>query len=79
MNKDKRFPLCWITLAMIIVFFIGLAAYLTTITLSVQGDGHEYIMQTVAFQNHFSFGISPEDFEEAKVQFYNNQKASCIL
>ncbi len=74
MNKDKRFPLCWITLAMIIVFFIGLAAYLTTITLSVKGDGHEYIMQTVAFQNHFSFGISPEDFEEAKVQFYNNQK-----
>ncbi len=63
---------------MVILFFVGLVIYLTTITPSVQGDGHEYIMQTVAFQNHLSFGISPEDFEEAKSQFYNNQEGLII-
>ncbi len=73
-KANKRTMSYWIALSMIIVFFIGLVVYLTTITPAVQGDGNEYIMQTVAFQNHFSFGISPEDFEEAKSQFYNNQE-----
>lgn len=73
-NTYKRTALYWVSLSIIIFFFIGLVVYLTTITPAVQGDGHEYIMQTVAFQNHFSFGISPEDFEEAKLQFYNNQE-----
>lgn len=70
----KRTAFYWMSLAIIIAFFYGLVVYLTTITPSVQGDGYEYIMQTVAFQNHFTFGISPEDFEEAKSQFYNNQE-----
>ena len=74
MNRCRKSTAYWVSLAMVIVFFVGLAIYLTTITPAVQGDGHEYIMQTVAFQNHFSFGISPEDFEEAKTEFYNNQE-----
>lgn len=73
MNHCRKSIVYWISLSMIIVFFVGLVIYLTTITPAVQGDGHEYIMQTVAFQNHLSFGISPQDFEEAKLQFYNNQ------
>lgn len=74
MNTYKKSLLYWMSLFTIVVFFIGLVVYLTTITPSVQGDGHEYIMQTVAFQNHFSFGISPEDFEEVRAEFYNNQE-----
>lgn len=73
MNKDKKSAFYWMSISAIVVFFIGLVVYLTTITPSVQGDGHEYIMQTVAFQNHLSFGITPEDFEQTKTQFFNNQ------
>ncbi len=73
-NARKRTALYWVSLAAILSFFIGSVVYLTTITPSAPGDGHEYIMQTVAFQNHFSFGVSPEDFEEAKSQFYQNQE-----
>lgn len=73
MNHHKKSIVYWASLTMIIFFFAGLVIYLTTITPSVQGDGYEYMMQTVAFQNHFSFGVSSEDFEEAKSQFYNNQ------
>ena len=73
-NVRKRTALYWASLTAILSFFIGSVIYLTTITPVVYGDGHEYIMQTVAFQNHFSFGISPEDFEEAKAQFYRNQE-----
>lgn len=73
-KAQKRTALYWVSLTAILSFFIGSAVYLTTITPTVTGDGHEYIMQTVAFQNHFSFGISPEDFEETKAQFYQNQE-----
>lgn len=73
-NMRKRTAFYWASLAAILSFFIGSVVYLTTITPSVLGDGHEYIMQTVAFQNHFSFGISPEDFEETKSQFYRDQE-----
>lgn len=73
-NVRKRTALYWASLTAILSFFIGSVIYLTTITPVVYGDGHEYIMQTVAFQNHFSFGISPEDFEEAKSQFYCDQE-----
>lgn len=76
-NACKRTVLYWVSLAAILLFFIGSVIYLTTITPSVFGDGHEYMMQTVAFQNHFSFGVSPDDFEEAKSQFYQNQEGIC--
>lgn len=76
-NACKRTVLYWVSLAAILLFFIGSVIYLTTITPSVFGDGHEYMMQTVAFQNHFSFGVSPDDFEEAKSQFYQNQEGMC--
>lgn len=74
MDRHKKSGLYWISLSVILVFFAGAVIYLTTITPSVRGDGDEYIMQTVAFQNHFSFGISPDDYNEAKRQFYNNQE-----
>lgn len=73
-NVRKRTALYWASLVAILSFFIGSVIYLTTITPSILGDGHEYVMQTVAFQNHFSFGISPEDFEETKSQFYRDQE-----
>lgn len=73
-NACNKTVLYWVSLAAILSFFVGSVIYLTTITLSVPGDGHEYIMQTVAFENHFSFGVSPEDYEEAKSQFYLNRE-----
>lgn len=71
-NARKKNALYWMSLAAILLFFVGEVVYLTTITPSVMGDGHEYMMQTVAFQNHFSFGVSPEDFDETKSQFYRD-------
>lgn len=70
MKKTKFY---WSSLVLIIIFFIGLAIYLPSISPSIQGDGNEYILQTAAFQNHLSFGISQDDLELAKKQFYNNQ------
>lgn len=72
MNKKSKFY--WASFLLIILFFITMAIYLTTITPKVQGDGHEYIMQTVSFQNHMSFGVNQADLEKAKEQFYNNQE-----
>lgn len=60
---------------LIVVFVIGAALRLLTVTPGVQGDGKEYIMQTVAFQNHFSFGITEEDLSNAKEEFYNEAEA----
>lgn len=74
MGKNKKSAFYWMSVVTIILFFAGLVIYLTTLELGVRGDGHEYIMQTVAFQNHFSFGITSADVEEAKEQFYDNQK-----
>lgn len=73
-NVHKRSALYWINALAILAFFVGTVVYLTTVTPGAPGDGHEYIMQTVAFQNHLSFGVSPEDFEEAKAQFYQNRE-----
>lgn len=60
---------------LIIGFVIGVLLRLYTITPGVQGDGKEYIMQTVAFQNHFSFGVTEEDLNEAKKEFYNEAES----
>ena len=61
---------------LIIVFAIGaLLGLLYTITPGIQGDGMEYILQTVAFQNHFSFGITEEDLNEAQEEFYNQAES----
>ncbi len=34
------------------------------------GDGKEYQMQVIAFENHLSFGITADDIEEAKEVFF---------
>lgn len=60
---------------LIVVFVIGAALRLLTVTPGVQGDGREYIMQTVAFQNHFSFGVTKEDLSKAMEEFYNEAEA----
>lgn len=65
----------YISLILIIVFFASMIIYLITITPGIDGDGGEYIMQTVAFQNHLSFGINEDDLEMTKEQFYNHQES----
>lgn len=60
---------------LVVVFVIGAALRLLTVTPGVQGDGKEYIMQTVAFQNHFSFGVTEEDLSKAKEEFYKQAQA----
>ncbi len=74
MEKNRKSKTYWITFTLIIFFFGAMVIYLTTITPAIQGDGYEYIIQTAAFQNHFSFGINEDDLEKAKEQFYNNQE-----
>lgn len=59
------------SLAIIIIFAIVCALYLSRLKPGIQGDGKEYIMQTVAFQNHFSFGVTEADLKEAMEEFHN--------
>ncbi len=59
----------------IIIFFIVGLYYVSTFKPFPKGDGKEYIMQLVAFENHFSFGITAEDIEEAKNDFYREANA----
>ena len=54
-NKNK---LAFIFLVLFVVFG---AIYISQIKPAVQGDGREYILQTVAFQNHLSFGVTVDD------------------
>lgn len=75
MTKQKdRGEFWYLSVFMIILFFTLLCVYINSITPAVQGDGHEYILQTVAFQNHFTFGINKKDLDMAKKQFYKNQE-----
>jgi len=57
----------------IVLFFSLLICYLMSINIGIQGDGNEYVLQTVAFHNHLTFGIDTDDLEQAKAEFYNNQ------
>jgi len=59
-----------LSLVVMVLFCIFYICYCQTFSPHVSGDGLEYIMQTVAFQNHLSFGITVEDIEQAKVEFY---------
>lgn len=63
-NKNK---LSFIFLVLFVVFG---AIYISQIKPAVQGDGREYILQTVAFQNHLSFGVTVDDFQQAQKEFY---------
>ena len=69
--EQKRSFFYWASLAVIVVFFAVVTfVYLPSINLEVQGDGYEYILQTTAFLNHGTFGITQEDLEITKAQFY---------
>lgn len=57
---------------LIILFCIFGGIYLSTIKLAVKGDGHEYVLQVVSFQNHASFGVTEEDLHQAQREFYNS-------
>lgn len=59
-----------ISVVLILFFAIFGVIYLSNIELGVQGDGNEYILQTVAFQNHLSFGVTEKDLQQAKEEFY---------
>ncbi len=71
--KQKRSVYWWASFSLIVVFFVIAAVYFFSKTLVIQGDGHEYVLQTVSFQNHFTFGINDDDLEQATEQFYNNE------
>lgn len=60
-----------LSFVLILAAFLFGIIYIRTFTPHLEGDGKEYIMQTVAFQNHFSFGVTTEDIEQAKTEFYN--------
>ena len=40
-------------------------------TPEIAGDGREYVMQTIAFQDHFSLGIKEDDALRAEAEFYD--------
>ncbi|MCC8162839.1 MAG: hypothetical protein LIO86_06670 [Lachnospiraceae bacterium] len=55
----------------ILMFVVASLFYLCSIESDVvYGDGKEYILQTVSFQNHFSFGITESDLEDAQEEFF---------
>ena len=60
-----------VTFVLIALFIVLIGCYVPSIELGVQGDGKEYILQTVAFENHFSFGIKEADLREAMQEFIN--------
>lgn len=60
-----------ISFILILLFLVIAVRTMMTTPASLTGDGIEYEMQVVAFSNHFSFGITPEDLEQAKAEFYN--------
>lgn len=73
MKKKRISKFNAISLISIFLFFLVMGIYLSSIFPTIQGDGGEYILQTVAFQREFHFGISESDVTLAKEQFYNNQ------
>lgn len=70
--KTTKTKYWWASLILIIVFFIAMIIYLSQKPFTVWGDGHEYMLQTASFQNHFSFGINESDLQLADEQFYLN-------
>lgn len=65
-NKSRMW---YFELVLIFVFFIAVGISILHSTPWTIGDGYEYILQSVAFRNHFSFGISEEDFSIALQEF----------
>lgn len=62
--KDNPFAFGFICL-----FFLIMLLYLKSINPEVYGDGGEYMLQTIAFQNHLSFGVTSADLQKAKIDF----------
>ena len=65
-KKVKENPAAFIG---IIMFFLIMLIYLKNIKPERYGDGGEYMLQTVAFKNHLSFGVTDDDLETAKIYF----------
>ena len=58
---------------MIVVLAItGLITIKKADGVAIPGDGFEYLMMQVSFQNHGSFDVTEEDIEDAKVYFDND-------
>lgn len=57
---------------LIILFLVMGIVYIPSISLQVYADGNEYLLMSVSYQNHLSFGVTEEDLEEAHRQFYNH-------
>lgn len=75
MEKSRKTKFHYASLIMIVTVFTLFATYLFNVNMVSKGDGNEYILQTVAVQNHFSFGINEQDLEKAKTQFYDQQSS----
>lgn len=64
-----------LSICLLAVFFCGAGVVLSFWPIGgVLGDDHEYILQTVSFQNHFSFGLTDDDFKEGVKQFPREAK-----
>ena len=59
-------PIAFVT---IFIFFLLVLFYLKSITPERYGDGGEYMLQSIAFQNHLSFGVTTADLQKAKIDF----------
>ena len=62
--KDNPFAFGFICL-----FFLIMLFYLKSIKPECYGDGGEYMLQSIAFQNHLSFGVTTADLQKAKIDF----------
>lgn len=72
MCKNNKFRFA--SLITIVVFcFVSLIYLKSKSSTEIQGDGHEYVLQTSSIQNHFSFGITEDDLKLAKTEFSKNQ------
>lgn len=73
MNKtNSTLILKFISWALVVVLaIVGLFTISKADGYEIPGDGFEYLMMQISFQNHGSFDVTNEDIEDAKVYFDN--------
>lgn len=63
------------SIAILLAMFVAVVVlFVREDNVRLHGDGKEYVLLTVAFQRHFSFGVTDEDLEQAKKDFPNEAK-----